>query len=200
MKNKISILLFILSFCDIAKAQNLVSNGYFEVLDSCPPSISTTTVYISYATGWNVASGTPDYCNSCSSSDNNVPNSFFGYQKDCCGGRGYAGEYLSNLENIQAGYDNYREYIYTKLIDTLKAQHTYLVNAIVSLGDICNYATKIGLLFTDTIVTTPNGVIILANPQVYVFKPMRTFIVKNIWTLSDFKISYFFDSHFCFAV
>jgi hypothetical protein len=35
---------------------------------------------------------------------------------------------------------------------------------------------------------------------VYVFKPMRTFIVKNIWTLSDFKISYFFDSHFCFAV
>ena len=35
---------------------------------------------------------------------------------------------------------------------------------------------------------------------VYVFKPIRTFIVKNIWTLSVFKINDLFDSNFLLSV
>src|ERR1700757_1468337 len=93
MKYGTIILIFILSLCNFAKAQNLVPNGNFEIYDTCPNDISQIT----YAVKWYNAqpNTSPDYFNTCNSYAN-VPNTIFGYQKDCCGGNGIAGIYPFN--------------------------------------------------------------------------------------------------------
>ncbi len=166
MKNKISILLFILSFCHIAKAQNLVSNGYFEVLDSCPHVMLSDVEYISDAIGWFPASATPDVFNSCATDSYGVPDNGLGYQKAFYGGNGYAGEYVFYING--AGNDN-REYIYTKLMDTLKVGHIYIASMYVNSSNYWHNAiTTMGMLFTDTTTLLPiaNSYIIQAIPQV----------------------------------
>ena len=130
---------------------NLVYNGDFEIADSCPPVIiSPNDTYLSDATGWHVSALTPDLFNTCSTGNNNVPYNAFGYQKDCCGGDGFAGEYVFSKNS--SGNDE-REYIYTKLIDTLKAGHKYLVSMYVNNSDYWNNAiSTMGMLFTDTVI------------------------------------------------
>ena len=87
MKSNISIFIFFLCLGYIAKAQNLVSNGDFEIYDTCPPPSSSSINDINRATGWyNPSYGTPDYFNF-----SIVPYNLFGYQVDCCGGSGYTG-------------------------------------------------------------------------------------------------------------
>jgi hypothetical protein len=159
VKNKISILIFILSFCHIAKAQNLVSNGYFEVHNDCQND------NINNAVGWNTSTNeTPDYFNNCLLNGANVPNTFVGYQQDCFGGKGYAGGFMLNKNS-----DSARDYIYTKLIDTLKIGHRYIASLYVNRAQAVDYAVAtIGILFTDTatVVTNSQSSFISANPQI----------------------------------
>ncbi|HXU28342.1 MAG TPA: T9SS type A sorting domain-containing protein [Bacteroidia bacterium] len=152
------------------KAQNLVNNGDFEIHDTCPNNQGK----IIYATGWQKAriEGTPDYFNTCAPilTGVGIPYNAVGYQNDYRNeGNGYAGEFLSNLQAWDSDYA--REYIYTKLIDSLLSHHKYLVSAYVSLGNNCNYATKMGVLFTDTstydsVYINNNSYLIIANAQV----------------------------------
>ena len=150
------------------KAQNLVYNGYFETYSVCPTARSQQNlIQLDYAAGWQAAALSPDYYNACASisSGVNVPYSQYGYQQDCCGGQGYAGIFL--LATNTTNNDD-REYIYTKLIDTLKAGHKYLASMYVNKPNGWNYAVAtIGMLFTDTAVVLPwpQG-FISANPQV----------------------------------
>jgi type IX secretion system substrate protein len=157
------------------KAQNLVYNGYFEVYSSCPTARSSpSNLQLNYATGWQTSASTPDYYNSCASTSSqvNVPYSGYGYQQDCCGGNGYAGEFMLDMNS--PNYD--REYIYTKLIDTLKAGHKYLASMYVSRADGWEYAiATIGMLFTDTAIALP-------YPQSYINATPQ---VKNTTLLSD---------------
>jgi type IX secretion system substrate protein len=149
-----------------AKTQNLVSNGYFEVVDSCPPAIiSPNDTYLSDATGWQVSSLTPDLYNACSTGNNNVPYAALGYQKDCCGGNGYAGEYVFYKNSL--GNDQ-REYIYTKLTNTLVTGHKYLASMYVCNSNYWHNAiVTMGMLFTDTATVLPSGQgYIPTNPQV----------------------------------
>ncbi|HXU28595.1 MAG TPA: T9SS type A sorting domain-containing protein, partial [Bacteroidia bacterium] len=142
---------------------NLVSNGNFEIYSQCPNNASQIT----YATGWHNAALTPDYFNACSptSVGTNVPNAGFGYQPDCCGGGGYAGIYVLYISTAN---NDGREYMYTKLIDTLKSGHKYLASMYVSNTSFFNYAiATVGMLFTDTAIAlvSPQS-FINANPQV----------------------------------
>ena len=76
------------------KAQNLVSNGCFEIYSNCPTATSSQgNTQFNYATGWHAATLTPDYYNACASisSEVNVPYNVFGYQQDCCTGGGMLG-------------------------------------------------------------------------------------------------------------
>jgi hypothetical protein len=150
------------------KAQNLVYNGYFEIYSNCPTARSTpSNLQLDYATGWLTSASTPDYYNTCASisSQVNVPYSIYGYQQDCCGGIGYAGEFMLDINFANSGD---REYIYTKLIDTLKAGHKYLASMYVSKADGWNYAVAtIGMLFTDTAIVLPYPQsFINATPQI----------------------------------
>ncbi|MGZ3862719.1 MAG: T9SS type A sorting domain-containing protein [Bacteroidia bacterium] len=162
MKTKINILIFILSLGIFARAQNLVPNGDFEIYSACPNNISQ----INYASGWQAAASTPDYFNACTSTTGlGTPDNYTGYQQDCCGGQGYAGFYM--LDKNAINNDN-REYIYTKLIDTLKAGHKYLASMYVNKANLYDYAVAtIGMLFTDTaiILPFPQG-FINSNPQI----------------------------------
>src|ERR1700761_3176993 len=92
------------------KAQNLVNNGNFELYWQRPPNYSQ----INLAYLWFAAGETPDYFNSCAPLYASVPNSFNGYQQDCCGGNGYVGIFVFN----KAAPNNIREYIETELNDT----------------------------------------------------------------------------------
>ena len=160
MKRNISILIFILSLCKIAKTQNLVYNGDFELYSQCPPSqLSQSISDISRAAGWhNPSYGTPDYFN-CSI----VPFNILGYQKDCCGGHGYAGEIINSSSSIG---DQVREYIFTQLDSVLEIGHSYLISTYVSFSNTSDYAAKIGLLLTDTPMFFSSASPIIASPQV----------------------------------
>lgn len=143
------------------QAQNFVSNGYFEIYSSCPTNTSDAA---SLADGWLVVKGTPDYDNACSSDFlATVPdNTYTGYQQDCCGGAGYTGVYV-----MQGSVDD-REFMQTKLIDTLKAGHKYLASMYVSRANRAMYGiATMGMLFTDTAIVLPsNAQYFTPTPQV----------------------------------
>jgi hypothetical protein len=147
------------------QAQNLVYNGQFEIYSQCPPgnSLYPSNMYMAYANGWNVSALTPDYHHACSSSSNNVPYSYTGYQNDCCGGVGYAGMYMFAYDTIESG----REYIYTQLLDTLIAGSKYLAGMYVNRANFNYSVSSIGMLFTPNkiILPWPQGYI-SASPQV----------------------------------
>src|ERR1700757_178089 len=162
MKYGTIILIFILSLCNFAKAQNLVPNGNFEIYDTCPNDISQIT----YAVKWYNAqpNTSPDYFNTCNSYAN-VPNTIFGYQKDCCGGNGIAGIYTFNKSFPSKAND----YIQVMLTDTLKAGRKYLASMYVNACDVYNYAiATIGMYFTNLSMPWPTnvGFINQPNPQI----------------------------------
>lgn len=172
MKIKVSILFFILSLSTKIQAQNLVYNGDFEIRDTCPDNMGQIT----RAIGWMVAGGSPDYNNSCNNLNFNVPYAHMGYQQDCCGGGGIAGEYMMVSINV-LGDDIGREYMETKLIDTLVAGHKYIASIYVNRANFNYSLATIGMLFTDTSIVLPNpsqGNLIYANPQ-----------IKNVAILTD---------------
>src|SRR5579872_2092415 len=92
-------LLFVFAFVFTnTNSQNLVNNGNFEIYSVCPNAGSQIT----YATGWNTASLSPDYFNSCSNTSLNVPNTAFGWQQNCQTGLGgFAGgwAFIPSLPN-----------------------------------------------------------------------------------------------------
>ena len=159
------ILSLILCLGSYTKAQNLVPNGYFEIYDTCPDYPGQ----ISRAVNWKVASLTPDYYNSCpninSSNGINVPYTLVGYQQDCCGGGGYGGIYVFNKYFPNNG----KEYISTKLNDTLKTGAKYIVSMLVNLCNIYDYGiASIGMNFTNSFIQAPasTGFINVPNPQI----------------------------------
>ena len=158
---KIFLSFVFLIFCFGAiKAQiNLVYNGFFENYNACTGNINTGNVI-----NWTVSSS-PDFYDTC---NNTLPLASGGYQQDCCGGAGYIGEYFVQIDNQHPQNNNYKEYIHTKLIDTLKANHTYIGSLYLSRANYSAYGiVTAGLLFTDTAISQSGiYVSITANPQV----------------------------------
>ena len=147
------------------QSQNLVPNGNFEIYSTCPNALGQ----IRYAISWDSAALNPDYLNSCATYTTYVstPSNSTGYQKDCAGGGGYAGIYVFNAGIHNEG----REYIKTKLTDTLKQYRKYVASAYVSLCNYCDYAIKsMGIYFSSAPVystNSPMGLYInIPNPQV----------------------------------
>ncbi len=146
--------------------QNLVPNGNFEIYSQCPYNQGQ----ISFATGWNTSSSTPDYFNSCATYTTgfSIPQNTLGYQKDCAGGNGYAGLFVFTKTSDPNGV---REYIHTMLTDTLKQCHKYVASMYVNLSNKCSYAiSSMGMYFSDTAIYSSNPVlgtyINIPNPQV----------------------------------
>ncbi len=137
----ISVILFI--YTNIS-CQNLVYNGSLEEYSQCPYSNGQLYLAIGWFTTWGV-DGSSEYYNSCNNDNLSVPLNYGGYQY-ACHGNGYAGCLFFDM-------GNWREFIQTKLIDSLIKDDEYCCEFFVSLGDWSKYGIEdIGMFFSnDTI-------------------------------------------------
>ncbi len=143
MKQGIFIFLFFL-FGGYMRAQNLVPNGSFEQLHSCPNS----TGQVDSCLQWFAVQNTPDYFASCSPYPVSVPDNLCGSQLP------FDGNAYMGLYTYIWAFRQYREIIGTKLLDKLIPGNTYQVSMRVSRGNWTNQAynvaasNKLGVRFT----------------------------------------------------
>jgi OOP family OmpA-OmpF porin len=161
------IFLFFTLFCCEAKTQtNLVYNGDFEIYDTCPPAQSgnsTTMNYLKHCTGWDMPTeGSSDYFNSCSTNNfSGIPKNYGGFQYPY-NGNGYVGLYaLIDFEPCQ-----YREYIQTKLTNSLIKGKKYTIEYFVSNSFLQAAVNSISALFSNYKISSSTDCFIKANPQV----------------------------------
>ncbi|MFN4233517.1 MAG: gliding motility-associated C-terminal domain-containing protein [Bacteroidia bacterium] len=166
MKN-LALLLFLIFATNYIKAQqNLIYNGDFEIYDTCPTAHSTPSdLQIEYALGWySPTLATPDYFNVCSPATNSytnvsIPNNFIGYQ-NAYSGNAYVGIY------VHVDWINGKEYIQSKLIETLKPHSLYKIEFSVSLADSAQYAIKgIGFYLSESPILTNDFYTLNIAPQ-----------------------------------
>ncbi len=161
MHKKLIFCVFVFMFNIKTNAQNLVPNPSFEIYSSCP----TTYSQINYALPWIGTSASTDYFNSCSSTSSysNVPNGAGGFQLARTG-NAYAGIFC-----FTQGTDSMnREYLQTKLIDTLTVNKCYIVTFYVNLSNKSIYGVKnIAASFTANGFTTSSSTIAYLPSHIY---------------------------------
>ncbi|MFH2141222.1 MAG: T9SS type A sorting domain-containing protein [Bacteroidota bacterium] len=136
---KLLLICFLTIFSQIILAQNLVPNPSFEIYDTCPNGLGQ--VY--KVNGWNIRINTPDYFNSCNSSNYSVPNAFFGYQ-NAATGTGICGLYVYNSLNLYG-----REFLGCKLNDSLVVGQKYYISLKLNLPNTATCAVnKLSILFS----------------------------------------------------
>jgi len=124
--------------------QNLVFNSSLEEYSQCPYSTAQLHFAIGWFTTWGI-DGSSEYFNACNFNNFGVPSNGFGFQYSLTG-NGYAGCVFYKL-------GNWREFIQTKLIDSLIKDEEYCCEFYVSLCNQSKYGIEdIGMLFSkDTI-------------------------------------------------
>jgi gliding motility-associated-like protein len=143
-----------------------VYNGDFEIYDTCPSNISTPgDLQIEHCLGWTAPTkmGTSDYFNRCNTTPASAgaPNNIIGYQQPY-DGDGYCGILAWDID---FGVD-YREYLQTELIESLKPEQEYEISFFVSEG-YGNYALeKIGALLSTSNLSANNFSPIPLQPQI----------------------------------
>lgn len=123
----------------VGYAQNLVSNGGFEVYSQCP----TTLDQLNFAIGWSSYSESPDYYRTCGANGLPPPeNAGIGYQLPN-NGNAHAG-LITMLNGLE-----YREIIGSQLTSTLQIGTTYYFSFFVNFAGIPNFTSlatnKVGL-------------------------------------------------------
>ena len=153
---------FILCFLvHFSYSQNLVPNGSFEDTLACP----TERGQINYSTGWfTPISTSPDYFNACANiiSDVGIPKNIFGYQY------AHTGVAYAGFIGMVIPGASYREYIETKLIDSMQANKRYCIEFYASLANISYYAIdNIGAYLTKMkVINMLNDTILIKESQI----------------------------------
>ena len=144
------IILLILFNSIVSNGQNLVVNGSFEEYKECCKYYGQ----IDAVKGWFQLYGSSDYFNSCCSYEDflGVPNNFVGYQTPKHG-NAYVGVALFSSKDNRLkknGY-YYREYIHTKLLNTLEKDSLYVIILYYSLADSSKlYTDQISIAFSES--------------------------------------------------
>lgn len=164
--------------------QSFVPNPSFEDTVSCPTSIGQ----LNKAQFWvNPTQATPDFFNACSTANNyvvHVPDNGFGYQ-NAKAGLGYAGFYAFNKP-----FPNAREYVQTRLTDTLQMNHKYLVSFYVNLSNWSQYSiSSIGAYFSSTPIASSNTLVLNYTPQVQNNSSIQLSDSVNWMLISDTLLS-----------
>jgi gliding motility-associated-like protein len=143
---------------------NLVPNGSFEEYDTCPDNYSQ----IEKCTYWYAATlGTSDYYNTCADplSYVSVPANLMGNQ-NTYDGNGYVGIFVLYADS-QVMYNNYREYVQTKLTSNLIHNQEYYLEFYVCRGEKIGFSIdRIGALFTTYPISRNDAQPIIATPQI----------------------------------
>lgn len=169
----ISCLLPLTSF--VNAQNNLIPNWSFETIQNFPPSCALSgNETITDAVGWtNPNNATPSLFNQidtikCSGDTFpflGVPSNIGGWQYAHTG-KGYAS--IDVLDHGISVSGTYREYVQTKLIDSLRKNKTYCMSFYVSLMD--SYATyassRVGCYFSQNSVSNTSQYVINVSPQV----------------------------------
>lgn len=132
---------------------NLVHNGSFETYRSCPRKVDAVGI-LTIVEGWyQPTQGSADYFNRCGSKECGVPQNKLGNQppRD---GNGYCGIYCSK--------NNYREYLQTRLLRTLRTGDSIRLSYYVSLSEESTgaIATMGGLFTADRISDTVRSILL----------------------------------------
>ena len=159
---KISFLLIVFVNYSL-EAQNLVLNSDFEAYTSCPDAGGQ----VSFAVPW-IGAGSVEYNNSCAntvSPNYGVPGYSARYQY-AHSGEGYAA--------LLCFYNGGREYLHSKLSDTMILGKSYHLSFYVNLANFSKYSlSNLALSLTDTTIINPNEEVISLSPNVYLFgKPL----------------------------
>ncbi len=174
MNKTFYIFLFLILFCCEAKTQtNLIYNGDFEIYDTCPISPSTPgNLQIEHCLGWTAPTklGTSDYFNICNNTSvmqlAGVPKNLLGYQMPE-NGSGYCGFFASIVDSLSGQPYVYREYIQTKLTQTLEENKSYSFSFYVSSSESNTHSLiKLGALFSSTSYSSNTYAPIFAIPQI----------------------------------
>jgi hypothetical protein len=155
---KITLCSIFIGLCLTGRGQNLVPNGSFEDMISCP----TWSGIDEFVVGWtNPTAYSPDYFNACVTIMNGygVPQNGWGFQ-NARTGIAYVG-LISMIET------DGREYIQAELTEPLIAGKKYLVTFYVSLAEKCTYASNnIGAYFSNIPVSSTNLWVLPYTPQI----------------------------------
>ncbi len=118
-------------------AQNLVFNGDFEIMDTCPTAVSTPgDMQIERCTGWySPTTATSDYFNACNSGFVSIPSNVLGYQP-AFSGNGYLG--LIPVHRAGNDYGFWFEYAQTKLVKQLLPNHKYEFSFHINVSNFSN--------------------------------------------------------------
>jgi len=170
----------------VSNSQNLISNGDFENTTACPRVAPFNLIV-----GWTSPNlGSPDYFNTCATiTIYGVPVNYPGVQSTHSGNV-YCGIVTRNSGNPP--YDEWREYIQTRLINPLQVGVEYDLKMFVSLADSVHYGSDaIGALFSTTAISRNDNFTFPQTPQV--LNPAGNFIVdKTNWT--SLSLSFTADS------
>ena len=129
-----------------ALSQNLVPNGSFEEHTFCPGSHSQHPAEFRVVSWRSISNGSPDYFNTCSVGEADVPYNWAGVS-EAYEGNGYAGIYTW-MDMTK----DYREYIHCKLNEPLIRDSVYHVEFRYKLSSYSKFCTdRIGLLLSDTL-------------------------------------------------
>lgn len=152
-------MIFLLGFFPIKAQPNLVPNGGFETLTTCPNSQGQ----LSYASPWMPLANTPDLYNTCvTTGPCTVPQNWTGWQMPHSG-NGYAG--LAGFAYTFGS--NARDYIEVQLLDTLIGGKNYCVEFYASLADSSYWKiNRLGLCFTKVALAQSCCDTISAPPQI----------------------------------
>lgn len=167
-------ILILLSVC-VYGQENLVPNGGFEVISSCPWDLGQ----IGLAPPWtNTDFGSPDLFNSCSQSEHyGVPQNVMGVQS-AASGNGYAGFFAIGSFTINP---EVREYIQIMLASPLYAGVRYQLCFSVSLADEFGHAvTSLGAFFSAEHIVRQDLFVLDVDPYVENSED-HVFDNKNNW-------------------
>lgn len=169
---KLLLTIFLLLLSTVMWAQNLVPNGNFESLSSCPTQFAQTHL----APPWiQYTGGTTDFLHTCGNGRVVVPTSYFGYQMPASGD-GYGGLYAfaGNVppDSVPASWS---EYIASP-ITPMTVGETYEVSMSVVLTEVSKFACDgLGIFLFDV------------DPA--------TSVIKNTSSTLPFKPQVHFDSY-----
>jgi outer membrane protein OmpA-like peptidoglycan-associated protein len=142
-----------------ASSQNLVPNGSFEEHTFCPGSHSQHPTEFRVVSWRSISNGSPDYFNTCSAGEADVPYNWAGVS-EAYEGNGYAGIYT-----WMAMAKDYREYIHCKLNEPLIRDSAYHIEFRYKLSSYSKFSTdRIGLLLSDSLKNFNHDEPIRLNP------------------------------------
>ena len=170
-KSLLLVILQIISFVSIA--QNLIVNGDFENITSCPNYVGLPTIdQISKAQLWiNPTAASPDLFHVCGTTASytvnvgwaGVPNNIFGYQ-NAQSGSAYAGIVVMEFNGSAPIY---REYIQTSISTPLYSGQQYYFEMYLNQPGGMKYSTdQIGVFFSNGQITSSSDGMLPYTPQI----------------------------------